>query len=88
MARYKRYSCEQGKFIPIYFEKQILPGPFEYALNHLIDHEIDPSVCDDLGLIGKEILKKSEPIGKLSLCKKTFSTDSLRNETSEACIGI
>ncbi len=37
MARYKPYSYGQGKFIPIHFEKQILPGTFEYSLNHLID---------------------------------------------------
>ena len=47
MARYKPYSYEQGKFIPIYFEKQILPGTFEYSLNHLIDHELDLSIFDD-----------------------------------------
>lgn len=44
MARYKPYSYAQGKFIPIHFEKQILPGTFEYSLNHLIDHELDLSV--------------------------------------------
>jgi transposase len=47
MARYRSYSYEQGKFIPIYFEKQILPGTFEYSLNHLIDHELDLSIFDD-----------------------------------------
>jgi hypothetical protein len=39
MARYKEYSYSQGKFIPVYFSKQILPGTFEYTLNHLIDVE-------------------------------------------------
>ena len=47
MARYKPYSYEQGKFIPIFFEKQILPGTFEYSLKHLIDNELDLSVFDD-----------------------------------------
>jgi hypothetical protein len=37
MARYKEYSYSQGKFISIYFSKQILPGTFEYMLNYLID---------------------------------------------------
>ena len=46
MARYKPYSYAQGKFIPIHFAKQILPGTFEYSLNHLIDHELDLSVFD------------------------------------------
>lgn len=46
MARYKEYSYEQGKFIPIHFDKQILPGTFEYTLSYLIDDEIDLSVFD------------------------------------------
>jgi hypothetical protein len=29
MARYKEYDYSQGKFIPIHFDKQILPGTFE-----------------------------------------------------------
>ena len=44
MARYKPYSYGQGKFIPIYFGKQILSGTFEYSLNHLIDYELDLSI--------------------------------------------
>ena len=47
MARYKDYSYTQGKFIPIFFERQILPGTFEYSLNHLIDHELDLSIFED-----------------------------------------
>lgn len=46
MARYKPYDYRQGKFIPISFDKQILPGTFEYTLNHLIDNELDLSVFD------------------------------------------
>lgn len=46
MARYKPYSYAQGKFIPVHFAKQILPGTFEYTLNHLIDHELDLSLFD------------------------------------------
>jgi hypothetical protein len=34
MARCKPYSCAQGKFIPIHFAKQILPGTFEFTLIH------------------------------------------------------
>ncbi|MBI3609117.1 MAG: transposase, partial [Nitrospirae bacterium] len=37
MARYKEYSYDQGKLIPVHFKEQILPGTFEYTLNHLID---------------------------------------------------
>lgn len=46
MARYKPYSYAQGKFIPVHFEKQILPGTFEHSLSHLIDHELDLSLFD------------------------------------------
>ncbi len=46
MARYKEYDYSQGKFIPIHFDRQILPGTFEYILHYLIDNEIDLSVFD------------------------------------------
>ena len=46
MARYKEYDYSQGKFIPIHFDKQILPGTFEYSLHYLIDNEIDLSFFD------------------------------------------
>jgi len=59
VARYKDYSYTQGKFIPIFFERQILPGTFEYSLNQINN------------------LKKSKLIGKLILCQRAFSTDSL-----------
>jgi hypothetical protein len=44
MARYKEYSYEQAKLIPISFQQQIVPGTFEYTLNYLIDREFDLSV--------------------------------------------
>jgi transposase len=47
MARYKSYSYAQGKFISVHFEQQILPGTFEYSLNHLVDHKLDLSVFDE-----------------------------------------
>lgn len=46
MARYKSYSYEQTKLIPLSFQQQILPGTFEYTLNYLIDHEFDISIFD------------------------------------------
>jgi transposase len=46
MARYKEYDYSQGKFIPIHFDRQILPGTFEYTLNYLIDNEIDLTLFD------------------------------------------
>ena len=46
MARYKNYSNDQGVFIPVHFDKQILPGTFEFTLNHLIENELDISCFD------------------------------------------
>ena len=46
MAKYKHYDYSQGKFIPISFDKQILPGTFEHTLHYLIDNEIDLSIFD------------------------------------------
>ncbi len=46
MAKYKDYSYEQSKLLPVAFERQILPGTFEYTLNHLIDHDVDLSAFD------------------------------------------
>jgi transposase len=47
VAHYKKYSYAQGTFIPIHFEKQIIPGTFEYSLNHYIDHKLDLSIFDE-----------------------------------------
>ena len=46
MARYKNYSYEQTTMIPISFDRQIRPGTFEYALNYIVDNELDLSVFD------------------------------------------
>jgi transposase len=46
MKRRRRDGPFQGKFIPIHFDKQILPGTFEYTLSYLIDHEVDLSVFE------------------------------------------
>src|SRR5512143_2504792 len=46
MARYKSYDYCQGKFISVHFDRQILPGTFEYTLHYLIDNEIDLSLFD------------------------------------------
>jgi transposase len=46
MAKYKHYDYSQGKFIPISFDKQILPGTFEHTLHYLIDNDIDLSAFD------------------------------------------
>ena len=47
MARYKAVNYSQQKFIPIDFSSQILPGTFEYTLNHLVEKELDLSIFDE-----------------------------------------
>ena len=45
MARYK--DLDSGlKFLPVDMSRQLLPGTFEHALSHLIDHELDLSHFD------------------------------------------
>jgi len=46
MARYKPYDYGQMKLVPVSFERQILPGSFEYTLNELIDNAFDLSVFE------------------------------------------
>lgn len=46
MARYKPYDYAQMKMLPISFDRQILPGTFEYTLDYLIDEKIDLSVFE------------------------------------------
>lgn len=46
MARYKDYNYDQMKMLPVSYEKQILPGSFEYSLSYLIDNELDLSAFD------------------------------------------
>jgi transposase len=45
MARYKHIDTSP-KFIPVDLVAQLLPGTFEHALCHLIDHEVDLSRFD------------------------------------------
>lgn len=46
MVRYKPRDAHLVKLLPVKFSEQILPGSFEYALNWLVDHEVDLSVFD------------------------------------------
>ena len=46
MAKYKKYSYDQGVLLPVFFDRQILPSTFEYSLNHIIDNEIDLTIFD------------------------------------------
>ncbi|MDP2195303.1 MAG: transposase [Rhodocyclaceae bacterium] len=45
MARYKHIDTSP-RFIAVDLERQLLPGTFEHALNHLVDHELDLSGFD------------------------------------------
>jgi hypothetical protein len=47
MARYKTIDTSP-KFLPVDLARQLLPGTFEHALNHLLDHEIDVRGLDAL----------------------------------------
>lgn len=46
MPRFKKYDYNQTKMLPISFDRQILPGSFEYTLDYLIDHELDLTIFD------------------------------------------
>lgn len=45
MARYKHIDTNP-RLLPVDLSKQLLPGTFEFALNHLLDEEIDLSGFD------------------------------------------
>jgi len=45
MPRYK-YIDTQPKLLPVDLGRQLLPGTFEHAVNHLLDHSIDLSSFD------------------------------------------
>ncbi len=46
MPRYKPDLSGQSQLVPVDFVKQVLPGTFEHALVHLIDHKLDCSAFD------------------------------------------
>jgi len=45
MARYKHIDTSP-RFLAVDLQRQLLPGTFEHALNHLLDHELDLSGFD------------------------------------------
>ena len=45
MARFKDYNYDQDK-LPVRFDRQILPGSFEYNLSYLVEHELDLSIFE------------------------------------------
>ena len=42
MARFKEVD-RNPRFLPIVLEAQLQPGSFEYALDYLVDHQLDLS---------------------------------------------
>jgi transposase len=46
MARYKRIDTGL-KFLPVDLSRQLVPGTFEHAVNHVIDHELDLRTLED-----------------------------------------
>jgi transposase len=46
MARYKQIDTGL-KLLPVDLSRQLLPGTFEHALSHLIDHELDLRALDE-----------------------------------------
>lgn len=41
MAKYRDYSDEQSRLLPVFLKNQIQPGIIEYMINNLVDQEID-----------------------------------------------
>lgn len=46
MARYK-YIDTNPRFLAVDLAKQLLPGTFEHAVHHLLEHAIDLSAFDE-----------------------------------------
>ena len=45
MARYKPQD-RNSLLLPVVLSEQIVPGSFAFALNYLVDHELDLSALD------------------------------------------
>jgi hypothetical protein len=51
MARFK--PIHKGlKLLPVDFDRQVLPGSFEYALCYLVDHELGRTTDSDSSRMG------------------------------------
>jgi hypothetical protein len=67
---FKPYSYDQTKLIPVDFNRQLRPGAFEFALNHLIDR-MDLSVdLRDIGPRTKAANSLSPGIGGMPVEKE------------------
>ncbi len=43
MPKFKPTNPAQGLFLPVYLDRQLQPGTFEFAINHIIENELDLS---------------------------------------------
>lgn len=85
MARYKEYSYEQGKLIPVHFKDQILPGSFEYALNHIVDQELDLSLFESRYQNDEEGAPAYDPAILLKIILYAYSRGVTSSRKIEQC---
>ena len=91
MARYKPIDTS-ARFIAVDLTSQLVPGTFEHALDHLLDHEIDLSDLDardandatgapayPTAVLFKVILFDTELRGLLLAVRTRFSRPQLRH---------
>ena len=46
MSRYKSLNYDQTKLLPINYKDQLIPGSFEFTMNHVVETKMDLSVFD------------------------------------------
>jgi hypothetical protein len=46
MPKFKPTNQFQGHFLPVFFPQQLQKGTFEFAINYIIDHELELSDLD------------------------------------------
>ena len=85
MARYKSYSYDQKTLIPIDFKEQVLPGTFEYALNHLIDKEFDLSIFEDRYKNDETGAPAFDPAIMLKIILYAYSKGIIHSRKIERC---
>ncbi|MBI2987391.1 MAG: transposase, partial [Deltaproteobacteria bacterium] len=87
MARYKDYCYEQTKLIPISFDRQILPGTFEYTLNYLIDNEVDLSLFEQRYRNDETGAPAYDPAVLLKIILYAYSRGITSSRQIEQCCG-
>ena len=60
MARYKSIDTNP-QFLSIDLARQLLPGTFEHALNHLLDHEVDLAHFDARSAMTRPARRRIRP---------------------------